>query len=223
MFSEHDQYIIGEKQMTAPPKNKRIQQKEETGELILKTAKRLFLELGYEKTTLRKIAEMAGLGTGTAFTHFPDKPSLLAATLHQDIEDVLQKAYETLSPESSPIEMLVYPIQAIYSHFSKTPALAKIWIKETLFLKGPWGDLVDEQFARSTEQIKLILQNAQAQGVLSPQSDCEVLATGILSHYLSTLIYGLKNSLDVDTQVSIYQALIESQLRPLSGGTLTNP
>ncbi len=201
--------------LSAGNKTSRAQQKQETCQLILKIAKELFLKLGYEKTTMRKIAETAGFGIGTTFMHYPDKPSLLAATLHQDMEDVLEKAYASQPPGSSLVEMLTYPVSAIFRHFAKTPELSKIWIKETLFLKGPWGERVDEQFVRSTDHIRLILQNAQARGKLDPDSDCDVLASAIISHYLTTLIYGLKNGLDVEVQVSMYQALIESQLRPL--------
>ena len=202
---------------SAENKTSRAQQKQVTRQLILKTAKKLFLKLGYEKTTMRKIAEAAGLGIGTTFMHYPDKPSLLAATLHQDIEDVLEKAYVSLPPNSSLVDMLAHPVSAIFRHFAKTPELSKTWIRETLFLKGPWGERVDALFVRSTDHVRLVLQDAQAMGRLDPDIDCNVLASGMLSHYLSTLIYGLKNGLDAETQVSMYKALINSQLRPLPG------
>lgn len=190
----------------------RVQQKEETRKLILNTAKKLFLEFGYEHTTMRAIASSAGVATGTTFTHFQDKSSLLAATLYQDMEEVLQGAYASQPENSSLIELLTHPIRAIYTHFAKTPELSKTWIRETLFMKGYWGEMIDDQFARSFEKIKQRLELAQHHGELSQEKNCDVLANGILSHYLSVLIYGLKHDLDIENQVAMYRVLIEHQL-----------
>ncbi len=188
----------------------RARQKEETRILILNTAKKLFLESGYENTTMRGIATAAGIAIGTTFNHFQDKPSLLAATLYQDMETVLQGAYDSQPEDSTLLEMLTHPIRAIYTHFAKTPELSKTWIRETLFMKGYWGEMIDNQFARSIVKIKNILN--QYHGELSQEIDCEVLAQGIISHYLSILIYGLKNDLDIESQVAMYTVLIKHQL-----------
>ncbi|MCP4933225.1 MAG: helix-turn-helix transcriptional regulator, partial [bacterium] len=77
-------------------KGRRAQQKEETRKLIIETACTLFSERGFDKTTIRAIAQKAGIAVGTLFVHFPDKPALLAATLYEDIEQVLQTAMATV-------------------------------------------------------------------------------------------------------------------------------
>lgn len=192
----------------------RAQQKQETRQLILYTAKSLFLEKGYEETTMRAIAKTAGIAIGTTFTHFPDKPSLLAATLYEDMETVLKDAYESQPEDSSLLEMLVHPIRKIYTHFAKTPELSKTWVRETMFLKGYWGNMIDEQFERSADRIKQLLLTAQENGQLSREKECEALARGAISHYISTLIYGLKKELDPESQVDIYKTYVEQLLTP---------
>ncbi|MBN1932309.1 MAG: TetR/AcrR family transcriptional regulator [Desulfobacterales bacterium] len=195
-----------------PTQTNRQKQKIETRDLILKTARELFLDRGYEKTTMRDIANKAGLGTGTAFTHFPDKRSILAATLYNDIEDALNQAFESLPPNSSIIEMLVHPVRMIFEHFAKTPQLSKTLLKETLFMQGPWGKRVDIQLQRSIELTQKVLEDLKNNGQLRADSNCEILALGVISHYLSILYWGLAQDIEVEKQVNIFQLLLESLL-----------
>lgn len=190
----------------------RQKQKIETYNLILKTAKELFLDRGYEKTTIRDIAKKAGLGTGTAFIHFPDKKSLLAATLYNDIEETLSQAFESLPPNSSIIEMLVYPVRKIFEYFSKTPQLSKTLLKETLFMQGPWGKRNEMQLKRSIELTQKVLEEMKNNGQLRADSNCEILALGVMSHYLCILYWGVGQKIEVEKQVEIFQLLLESLL-----------
>ncbi len=50
---------------------------EQTKRLIIDTAVRLFREQGYEKTTMRAIAQAAGLSVGNAYYYFPSKDHLV--------------------------------------------------------------------------------------------------------------------------------------------------
>ena len=52
---------------------------EDTKQLILDTAKKEFMEKGYNDASVRNIAKQAGLTTGAIFRYFPDKESLFAA------------------------------------------------------------------------------------------------------------------------------------------------
>ena len=50
---------------------------EQTRRLIVDTAVRLFREQGYDKTTMRAIAQAAGLSVGNAYYYFPSKDHLV--------------------------------------------------------------------------------------------------------------------------------------------------
>jgi AcrR family transcriptional regulator len=60
---------------TEPPAKK----SEETRSLILETALELFAERGYEETTMRAIAEEAGVALGNAYYYFRSKEHLIQA------------------------------------------------------------------------------------------------------------------------------------------------
>jgi AcrR family transcriptional regulator len=58
-----------------------------TRETILRTARRLFAEKGYEATRTRDIAEAAGIASGTLFNYFETKEAIVACLAAEAIVD----------------------------------------------------------------------------------------------------------------------------------------
>ncbi len=54
-----------------------------TRERILEIALELFTEQGYDKTSLREVAELVGVSKAALYYHFPSKESLLAALVER--------------------------------------------------------------------------------------------------------------------------------------------
>jgi len=63
---------------------------------ILDEAARLFLARGYAETTLRDIADAAGVKAGSIYYHFDSKEDLLAEILDQGIERITRTVDEAL-------------------------------------------------------------------------------------------------------------------------------
>ncbi len=57
----------------------------ENRERILAVAKHLFVTQGVAATTMKDVAEAAGVGKGTLYRHFAHKGELCAALLHEDV------------------------------------------------------------------------------------------------------------------------------------------
>ncbi len=68
-----------------------------TRALILKTALDLFAEKGYEATTMRDIAQAAGVSLGLAYRYFASKESLLLV-LYEQMSEETSAAVATLPP-----------------------------------------------------------------------------------------------------------------------------
>jgi AcrR family transcriptional regulator len=64
-------------------KQKQEKKSERSQGLILEAALQLFSKQGYRGTSIREIAELAGLSTGNVYHHFPDKDSLFRTLLDQ--------------------------------------------------------------------------------------------------------------------------------------------
>ena len=73
-----------------------------TQERILAAATELFLEKGYEQTTVAEVAERGGVSRATVFWHFNDKASLFRQAFNRLVEPLrqsLDRTFEELEPE----------------------------------------------------------------------------------------------------------------------------
>jgi AcrR family transcriptional regulator len=62
--------------MTTPPPNARTEQRRRTEARILDAATRIFLDAGYERTTIRAVAAAAGVDAGLVMHYFGSKQEL---------------------------------------------------------------------------------------------------------------------------------------------------
>ena len=69
----------------------RERKKQRTREAIARAAVELFVEQGYDSTTLAGIAEAAGVSTRTIFAYFPSKEDILFSDF-QELRDTLAEA-----------------------------------------------------------------------------------------------------------------------------------
>jgi AcrR family transcriptional regulator len=72
---------------------------EQTRSLILETALEMFGERGYEETTMRAIAEQAGIALGNTYYHFRSKEHLIQAYYERMHELHLESCAEVLKKE----------------------------------------------------------------------------------------------------------------------------
>jgi AcrR family transcriptional regulator len=72
---------------------------EQTRALILETALELFRERGYEETTMRAIAERAGVALGSAYYYFRSKEQLIQAFYGRTHQEHVAAAEEVLRTE----------------------------------------------------------------------------------------------------------------------------
>ena len=72
---------------------------EQTRSLILETALKMFGERGYEETTMRAIAEKAGVALGNTYYHFRSKEHLIQAYYERMHEIHAESCAEVLKKE----------------------------------------------------------------------------------------------------------------------------
>jgi AcrR family transcriptional regulator len=96
---------------------RKIREKEELKELILKAAKKLFIERGFEKTSIRNIADEIEYSPGIIYHYFQDKNEIFHA-LHEEGFQELRKRLEILAAVEDPM--------------SRIKAMGKIYIQFAL-------------------------------------------------------------------------------------------
>lgn len=70
-------------------------------EKILKTTRRLLLEQGYEKTTIRQITTACDIQIGTVYHFFKNKEDIFSSIAESLFERVVQKASEGVDPHDT--------------------------------------------------------------------------------------------------------------------------
>ncbi|SCZ52238.1 TetR/AcrR family transcriptional regulator [Thiohalomonas denitrificans] len=170
---------------------KRKQQMTQTRQAILSAAKQLFAEKGFEGTTIRAVAVRAGVGTGTVNLHFPDKISLLGEAIYEDIEAILQR--HSL-PEGAPLDVrLGELVRPLFEYYARQPALSRVLVKESLMMRGQWGQRFDQQLQTFTGSMKRELLAAQGCGELDPGYPVSTLIEALLAYYIALVIEGLRS------------------------------
>jgi AcrR family transcriptional regulator len=83
-----------------PPDKPRRARGEQTRQVILETALRLFQERGYAETTMRAIAKEAGVAVGNAYYYFDSKEHLIQGFYDRSQAEVRARADEILASET---------------------------------------------------------------------------------------------------------------------------
>lgn len=73
---------------------------------LIAAASRLFRDKGYERTTVRDLAQAVGMQSGSLFYHFKTKEEMLVAVMSAGIRDITDQARAALSPSDKPRDKL---------------------------------------------------------------------------------------------------------------------
>lgn len=162
---------------------------EQTRNLLLDAAERLFSERGVSKTTLADIAAEAGVTRGAVYWHFQNKLDVYRALLYRitPLFDDFQSEM-TRTAERDPALALWRHSVTLLSMLSTLPQLRRVLL--ILFLRSEHVDelapIHDECVAHmreSGECLRGILQLAQAQGLLLPHVDCQEAALALQAYH----------------------------------------
>jgi TetR/AcrR family transcriptional regulator, cholesterol catabolism regulator len=73
---------------------------------LIAAASRLFKEQGYERTTVRDLAQAVGMQSGSLFYHFRTKEEMLVAVMGAGIADLTERLEDSLVGATTPLERL---------------------------------------------------------------------------------------------------------------------
>jgi AcrR family transcriptional regulator len=150
---------------------------------IVRAARDLFREQGFEATTGRQICERAGIGTGTLFLYVRDKRELLFLIFRPLAERVFSRLPTGLEPGEGVVDGLMRLFGAFFRLYGRDPRLARLFLQELFFRADPGAGMV----ALSSElrrRIRRIVEDGQARGELRTDADAAVLGTGFAAHYV---------------------------------------
>lgn len=145
---------------------KKQRQKEDLKVLILEAAKKLFVQQGYESTSIRKIAQEIGFSPTTIYLYYKDKNDLIYA-LHQVGFTMMRDRFMPLGVVEDPFERL----KAVGKNYIEF-ALDHPEYYEVMFMMKEPMDFLDQQCGseqwqegeRVLEFLKMTVAQCQQQG-----------------------------------------------------------
>lgn len=84
---------------------RKVKEKQEMNKMILDAARKIFLVKGYERTSMRNIANEINYSVGSIYFYFKDKSEIFHE-LHQEGFRLLMSQFEVLSKVADPFERL---------------------------------------------------------------------------------------------------------------------
>ena len=102
---KNSQIKIESTPVTISPMRDIQEEKTRRAELI-QAASRLFRDKGYERTTVRDLAQAVGMQSGSLFYHFKTKEEMLVAVMSAGIMDITERARDSLDKQAPPLEQL---------------------------------------------------------------------------------------------------------------------
>jgi AcrR family transcriptional regulator len=195
--------------------------------VILEAALHLFSEQGYRGTSIREIAEAAGLSTGNLYHHFPDKETLFRTLLDQywaDIESPDFSFNKALAAGCFPHDLEDLARAAEESVRAHRRHVALIYVDVVEFQGNHIRKFYSEMSGRFASFMKARFPGGALQGQLAPGTDPNIalmLASRIFLQYFAVeVLFGVpdqfgKESATVVKEIS--EILRHGMLRPQPG------
>jgi AcrR family transcriptional regulator len=197
--------------------------KKRTRDKILAAAEELFAEKTYAGTTTREIAKRAGVGIGTVFSHFPDKPSLAGALLGDQLEAAMERAKLPAPDGTEILDEILGICGGLYTAYAAQIDLSRALMAEALF----GGSSETQRFKTSFKEMVALMEDrladAQARGELPSRLDARISARGCYADYLMVLVASLQSgTLDVALMLRQMTLLLKERLALHAGDSTSH-
>jgi AcrR family transcriptional regulator len=193
---------------------RRERKKRETRGRIYECARELFLEHGFEATTVEQIAEAADIAQTTFFNYFPSKGAVLhemTAEVSEHLEAML--AAELAAPGSAQ-ERIVRFARAVVQGIDSARELAREVLLELLRTASQSGDALP-YFSRVYEPFTRILREGQQAGEVRGDRDPRLLAEMVIGTLNMALVGWLNDpGYPFEERLGQFSALLGDVIRP---------
>lgn len=163
----------------------REEQRATTRAKLLETATTLFMQEGYDSTSVDQITKHAGVAKGTFFVHFPSKASVLGELGRAQLEKALDIIEGADRMSSWPFDRQVeHVFRTLARTVDQAPELARMWIA--------WADrdaAAREIRSEQDERLRVILNDLARAGKRS-----EALRVDVLADRMALFLVGVYES-----------------------------
>ncbi len=158
---------------------------------IIETAEQLFADRGFEGTSVRDIAEEAGINVAMISYYFGSKEKLLEALFSYRAGDTVQQLEGMIHHKVlAPLEKINLMIDFYINKFQRQQCFFKIMMREQVASQhGVTSGLIQHFKKRNQQLVKQLIQEGQKTGEFSKNIDVPVLMAtliGTTGHLMAT-------------------------------------
>ncbi len=157
--------------------------REDRTRTIIEAARKRFGQGSFEATTIRSIAEEAGVSVGVLYSHFQDKAALAEAISTEDLARETRDAFASL-PQTGLRDQLNHIFAAFYEHHRSDMGLARIVIQTLSMAKDANSPLREQRFLELFMSLSNLVAEAQLAGEIVADVDpFDVAVNAFALHY----------------------------------------
>ena len=142
---------------------------------IIEASIKVFAEYGYHNSKISKIAEVAGVATGSVYVYYKNKKDILQkifsnlwSNINNEIDNIIDNS------NISSLEKLDAMIDLIFDMFAESPALAKVFVNEQINIERTNENEVLDYYSRFLDKGRIIVRKGIEEGVISKNFDLDV-------------------------------------------------
>jgi TetR/AcrR family transcriptional repressor of mexJK operon len=169
---------------------------------LLEVATHLFMERGFDGTSIDAVAEAAGISKPTVYAHYHDKRDLFAAVLRKRIRDwlaPLSAAAEAQATEAKPksIKTTLHELSRHMIAYTLAPeagALQRILSAQAVQFPELAKLANEESWLRAVRGVSSILRQSAARGQIKvdgPELAADLFLNVVLGHSKRLALYGI--------------------------------
>ena len=179
---------------------------------ILKEAAALFSEQGYERTSMRSIAERVGVSKPAIYYHFANKQALFEELINTSFEVSKKRMEDIANSDRDPIQQLKDLVIVRFRSTKENPEMMRFIYDLTA------GNIhkkinMDHRkvFSKHQQWFNQILNNGKKQGVLKPDMNnmmFTMIFIGTINMYMMAYLKGDIQELSEDSAIQIVEVLL---------------
>ena len=184
--------------------------REATKAAVIEAAREVFLERGYDGTTIKLIADAADVSPGTVLNAAPSKAALLIQILQEEYEAIaesLDRLERALSGDV--VDRLVALMQATLEAQTRHGDLFAAAIGHAWLWSDPVYDETFGQFDMAWAAVRRVLERGEADGELSPGCDIDQTLTALQDFYLGVFRRQRREHMDASEAAALLRARVE--------------
>lgn len=154
---------------------------------ILEAAVKVFAEDGFHKAKISKVAEVAGVATGSVYVYFKNKDDLLI-TIFQGLWEKLYEELKSITANKmlSPVEKIDAMLDLVFDMFTENPALALVFVNEQQNLMRTEQEGFINYYEKFLDEGEKVVKEGISKNVFSVNLDLN-----IFRHYIFGAIRNL--------------------------------